>query len=111
MRPNERSLSLNFRALVPRVTAQHVARIAVVGLLLAIIRSLAEYARLRYVRGASVTMEELTPYVYGALGASVGELCAVLALFASRWRVVMVIVGLTVVAMFVYKVAAIGASF
>jgi hypothetical protein len=43
------------------------------------------------------------------LGAAVGAFFAITAYFASRWRLVIVIACVTVVALLVYKVVAIGA--
>jgi sugar phosphate permease len=75
---------------------------------LALVRTLTEYYRLRYVRGTALGLADVAPYITGGLIAAVGAWAAVLAYFFERYRVAIGIVVGVVVAMLVYKVVVLG---
>ncbi|MEO7418232.1 MAG: hypothetical protein ABI163_14310, partial [Thermoanaerobaculia bacterium] len=91
-----------------RITARRLSELAITGLFLALVRTLAEYYRLRYVRGTALGLAEVAPYITGGLMAAVGAWTAVGAYFFGRYRVAIGIVVAVVVAMLVYKVVVIG---
>jgi hypothetical protein len=93
---------------VARFSARRVAEVAISGLFLALARTLAEYYRLEYVRGSSLALAEVAPYITGALMAALGVWGAVIAYFVGRYRLSTGIVGVVVVAMLIYKVVVIG---
>lgn len=90
------------------ISARRLSELAITGLFLALIRTLAEYYRLRYVRGTALGLAEVAPYITGGLMASLGAWAAVVAYFVGRYRVATGIVVAVVVAMVVYKVVVIG---
>ena len=77
-------------------------------LFLALVRTLAEYHRLRYVRGAALTLGEVTPYITGGLMAAFGAWASVVAYFGGRYRLATGIVGAVIVAMLAYKLVVLG---
>jgi hypothetical protein len=77
-------------------------------LFLALVRTLAEYHRLRYVRGAALTAGDLGPYITGGLIAALGAWAAVVAYFGGRHRLATGIVGAVIVAMLAYKLVVLG---
>jgi hypothetical protein len=91
-----------------RISARRLSELAITGMFLALIRTLAEYYRLRYVRGMALGMTEVAPYITGGLMASLGAWAAVVAYFVGRYRVAIGIVVAVVMAMVVYKVVVIG---
>jgi sugar phosphate permease len=93
---------------VARFSARRVAEVAISVLFLALARTLAEYYRLEYMRGSSLALAEVAPYITGALIAAVGVWGAVIAYFVGHYRLSAGIVGAVVVAMLIYKVAVIG---
>ena len=72
---------------------------------MALVRTLAEYYRLRYVRGTALALAEVAPYITGGLMAAIGAWAAVVAYFFGRYRVAIGIVVAVIIAMLVYKVA------
>ena len=95
-------------ALSWRISARRLAELAISVLFLALLRTLAEVFRLRYVRGPALALTEVTPYVTGALMAALGAWAAVVAYFVGRYRVATGIVAAVIVAMLVYKVVVLG---
>ena len=91
-----------------RISARRVSALAITGLFLALVRTLAEYYRLRYVRGAALSLADVAPFITGALMAGLGAWAAVVAYFVGRYRLATGIVVATIVAMLVYKAAVIG---
>lgn len=91
-----------------RLTARRLSELAVTGMFLALVRTLAEYYRLRYVRGTALGLADVAPYITGGLMAAVGAWAAVVAYFFGRYRVAIGVVVVVVVAMLVYKVVVIG---
>ena len=81
---------------------------AISGLFLALVRTLAEYYRLEYMRGSSLELAEVAPYLTGALMAAVGVWGAVIAYFVGYHRLSTGIVGVGVGAMLIYKAVVIG---
>jgi hypothetical protein len=90
------------------ISARRVSELAITGLFLALVRTLAEYYRLRYVRGAALLLADVTPYITGGLMAALGACAAVVAYFVGRYRLATGIVVAMIVSMLVYKAAVIG---
>jgi sugar phosphate permease len=88
--------------------SRRLSELAITALFLALVRTLAEYYRLRYVRGTALGLADVAPYITGGMMAAVGAWAAVVAYFFGRYRVVIGIVVAVVVAMIVYKVVVIG---
>ncbi len=91
------------------VSARRVAELAIIVLLLALVRTLLEYFRLRHVRGEALTLDAVGPYITGGVIAALGTAVAVIAYFVAHYRLAAGVVGVTIVAMIVYKVVVIGA--
>ena len=85
-------------------SAERSAQGAILLLFVVIVRSLAEYFRLEHAYGYAVPRQLLSEYVGGALIAVVATAICVLFYFARRYRSVVVIVAITIVALLVYKV-------
>ncbi len=90
------------------ISARRLSELAITVLFLALVRTLAEYYRLRYVHGAALVLAEVAPYITGGLMATLGAWAAVVAYFFGRYRVATGIVLAAIVAMLVYKVVVIG---
>ena len=69
-----------------------------------IIRNLGEYFRLENAYGYALPRHILSEYVGGALIAVVATAICVIFYFAGRFRSVMVLVGITIFALLVFKV-------
>ncbi|HEY4575661.1 MAG TPA: hypothetical protein VIJ26_16910, partial [Thermoanaerobaculia bacterium] len=95
-------------ARMARITSRRLSELAITVLFLALVRTLAEYYRLRYVRGPALGLADVAPYITGGLMAAAGAWAAVVAYFFGRYRVAIGIVVAVVVAMLVYKVVVIG---
>jgi sugar phosphate permease len=93
-----------------RISARQLSQLAITGLFLALIRTLAEYYRLRYVRGTALALADVAPCITGGLMAALGAWAAVVAYFFGRYRVATGIVVVAVVAMLVYKVVFMGGA-
>jgi hypothetical protein len=91
-----------------RISARRVSELAITGLFLALVRSLAEYYRLRYVRGAALSLAEVAPYITGGLMAALGSWAAVVAYFFGQYRLATGVVAVVIVSLLVYKAAVIG---
>lgn len=85
-----------------------LAQACICVLLLGIVRSLGEFFRLQYVHGEALNIAQVTPYVAGALFATVALALTVIFYFASRYRTSMAITAISLILLFVYKVVAIG---
>jgi hypothetical protein len=79
------------------------AQIGIVVQFLALIRTLGEVFRLRYLRGAALQIADIQPFVVGAAIAAVLSLVAVVLYFGRRYSAVVAVAGLTVVVLLVYK--------
>ncbi len=93
-----------------RISARQVSQLAITVLFLALVRTLAEYYRLRYVRGTALALAEVAPYITGGLMAALGVWAAVVAYFLGRYRVATGIVVAAIAAMLVYKVVVLGGA-
>ena len=89
--------------------AENGSRLGIVVELLALIRCLAEFYRLRYLAGASFDLTAAEPFILGALVAAVFCLASVLLHFAGRWRGSLAVAILCVAALLVLKFSIIGA--
>lgn len=86
-------------------------RLAQVGIsiqLLACIRTLSEYFRLKHVQGAAFSPAAAEPYVMGGIIAAVFCWAAVLLYFARRPHGSVAVAALTVVILIAYRVHAVG---
>jgi hypothetical protein len=90
-----------------RLTAQRLAQIGIAAQFLALIRTLAEFFRLRSVHGSALTIPDIAPYLTGALMAAIGIGVAVGCYFLGRNRLAASASGLTIAALLAYKVWAI----
>jgi hypothetical protein len=91
-----------------RISARRLSELAITALFLALVRTLAECFRLRYVVGTALALDEVAPYITGGLMAALGAWAAVAAYFFGRYGVATAIVVAAIAAMFVYKVVVIG---
>ncbi len=85
------------------VTARRLAQVGLGILLLIVIRSLAEFFRLRFVHGDALTIAQVTPFVAGALFAALALALAAVCHAAALHRASIAVVVATVIALFVYK--------
>ena len=90
-----------------RVSARRVAEISITVQFLALVRILGEFYRLRAVRGAVLSVGEVAPYIAGGLIAALGAWAGVLCFFGGRYRLATGVAGATVLALLVYKFAAV----
>jgi hypothetical protein len=94
--------------LMQHLTPPLLARIGAGILLLIVIRSLGEVFRLEFVRGEALTIEVIRPFIVGAFAAALALGLTLLASLANRPRLSMAVTLLTIAALFIYKVFAIG---
>ena len=85
-------------------SAERSAQAGIILLFVVIVRSLAEYFRLEQAYGYALPRHILSEYVGGALIAVVATAICVIFYFARRYRSVVVLVAITIVALVVYKV-------
>ena len=90
------------------LTPPLLARLGAGILLLIVIRALGEVFRLEFVQGEALTIEAIRPFIVGALAAALALAMALLANWADRPRLSMAITLLTILALFIYKVLALG---
>ena len=83
--------------------AQHWARIAITIQFLALVRTLAEYYRIRYVQGLAFVPRAAEPYIAGGLLAAVCAWAAVTCYLFGRYRAAIGIGGLTIVLLLAFK--------
>jgi hypothetical protein len=88
-----------------RLSALRLAQVSIGVLLLVIVRSLSEVFRLQYLHGEALGLKQVTPYVAGALFATVALALTVICYFASLYRASMAITAAALILLFVYKVA------
>lgn len=85
-------------------TTRRIARVAIITLLLALIRSQTEYFRLKMLSDKNyVDPGTFEPFLTGAIIASVGLLAAVLFYFYSRMTAVIITVAATIAILILYK--------
>jgi hypothetical protein len=91
-----------------RPSELRLAQVCIGVLLLVIIRSLGEFFRLQYMHGEALVIEQVAPYVAGALFATIALALTVICYFANLYRISMAITGTTLILLLVYKVAIVG---
>jgi hypothetical protein len=88
--------------------AARTARIAIAIQFLALVRTLGEVWRLRYVRGPALRLDDVLPYVTGGIIAAVFCWIGVTLYFFQRTRAVIAVAVLMVGTMLAYKAYTIG---
>jgi hypothetical protein len=91
-----------------KLTRERWSQLAITTQFLIVIRTLGEFFRLKYVLGASFSIEGATPYIKGALLAACSCWAGVALFFFRRYNLSIWIAGVTVIVLLVYKVAVIG---
>ena len=91
-----------------RISARRLSEVAICVLFLALVRTLAEYHRLRYVRGATLTLGDVGPYITGGLIASIGAWAAIVTYFVGRYKLATGIVAAVIIVMLAYKLVVLG---
>jgi hypothetical protein len=86
-----------------RVSRERLAQIAITVQFLALVRTGAEFFRLRAALGPALTIDMAAPFVVGSLLAAVGAWAATTCYFLGRYRTATVLVGATIIAMLAYK--------
>ncbi len=81
-----------------------LARIGILVVFLALIRTLSEPFRLHHFSPLPLNFNTLHPYITGALVASIGLFVMVLLSFFSKHTAVLIIAVLTILALFVIKI-------
>jgi len=79
------------------------ARIAIVIVLLALIRSLTEFIRLEYIHNSAVTIDQIKPFIVGSIVAAVGCLVMTIFSFYSKNKIVIAMFLLTIASMLIVK--------
>jgi hypothetical protein len=90
------------------LSTQRLAQVSIGVLLLVIVRSLGEYFRLQYLHGEALVIEQVTPYVAGALFAAVALAVTVTCYFAGLYRTSIALAASTVILLLVYRIAVMG---
>jgi hypothetical protein len=88
-----------------RFTLPLLAKCAAAILLLIVIRCLGEVLRLEYGRAGLPAYSDVRPFIIGALAAALALAATLLAIEFGRPRAALILAGLTVVALFVYRIA------
>ena len=88
-------------------SAEQIAKLGIMLQFLILVRSLAEYYRLKYVGAGAPTLDIAEPFLTGSLIAAVCTWVTVLFFFLGRHRTVIVLVAGTVMVLFVYKIYAV----
>ena len=91
-----------------RISPERLAQLGIGIQLLALIRTLGEYFRLRYVQGPALTLQAVAPFISGAMLAAVCTAAAVLCYFAGWHRVTVGVAAATVVLLIAYRFVAFG---
>jgi hypothetical protein len=91
-----------------KLTRERWAQIGITIQFLALVRTLSEFLRLRYTRGAEFSITVGGPFVTGALIATLFCWTAVTLFFSRRYTLSIFISMAAVVVLLVYKVAAMG---
>jgi len=91
-----------------RLTRERWAQVGITIQFLALVRTLGEFFRLKYVLGVEFTVAVGEPFVVGALIAAVSCWIAVTLLFFGRNTSVICVSVATIVILLVYKITAIG---
>jgi hypothetical protein len=80
-----------------------IARVCVVVIFLALIRSLSEIFRLQYYSPVSLSYEQVKPFIIGGLVISTGLFIMIIFYFYSKYKIVIMVSVLTIIAMLVIK--------
>jgi hypothetical protein len=80
------------------------AKLGITGQFLALLRTLGEYFRLRYLHGPALSLPFVDPFIGAALMTAFLCWLAVLLYFAGRYRATLVVAGATVVALLAWKI-------
>ena len=88
-----------------RPSELRLAQVCIGVLLLVIVRSLSEFFRLHYLYGEALGIGQVTPYVAGALFATVALALAVISYFANLYRISMAVTATALILLFAYKAA------
>ena len=86
-----------------RVSRERAAQIAITIQFMALVRTAAEFFRLRVTQGTAFTVDMAAPFVVGTLIAALGAWAATTCYFIGRYRTVSVVVAGTIVVMLLYK--------
>jgi hypothetical protein len=100
--------SVDARTSTRHWTAERWARIGISIQFLALVRTLSEVSRLRWVAGGRLPFEQAQPYVAGGLIAALFCWATVTLYFFRRFRACVAVSGAMVVVMIAYKLWAIG---
>jgi hypothetical protein len=85
-----------------------LAQIGIGVLLLVIIRALGEFFRLKYLQGEALVIEQVAPFIAGALFATIALALTIICTFANLYRTSMAVTVAALILLFVYKVAVMG---
>jgi hypothetical protein len=91
-----------------RWTAERWARIAITIQFLALVRTLAEVYRLRWVAGGRLSFDRAQPFIAGGLIAAAFCWAAVTLYFFARYRACVAVAAAMVAVMMAYKLYALG---
>ena len=91
-----------------RLTREQWAKVGILVQLLALVRTLGEIYRLKYVFGGELTLDQVEPFVTGALLDALLICLAVLLFFFHRYTSATVVAVATVFVLMIYKLYAIG---
>ena len=92
-----------------RLSIQRWVQLGIMLEFLVLVRTLAEYFRLRYRLGPTVGLAAFAPFVPPLLAGTIATWVTVLSYFAGRYRIALALWLATLLSLLVYKVAAIGA--
>ncbi|MEO6167005.1 MAG: hypothetical protein ABIO46_07020 [Chitinophagales bacterium] len=81
-----------------------IARVAMVAIFLALIRTIGECFRLNEIAENTLPFEEIKPFLTGAMITAVSCLIMVLLSFFSKYRLIIVISILTIIALIIIKI-------
>ena len=90
---------------MPRWSAQRIAQIAIGILLLILVRSLAEFFRLKHFYGESDALARFEPFIGGCLIAAVCIGIAFALYVAARYKSAIVVCVVTVIGLLIYKIS------
>lgn len=79
------------------------ARVAIVIVLIALIRSIAEFFRLAYIHNNALTIEQIKPFMVGSIVAAVGCLAMTIFSFYAKNKIVIAISLFTIASMLLVK--------
>lgn len=91
-----------------RLTSEQWAKVGILVQLLALVRTLGETYRLKYVLGGELTLDQVEPFVTGALLDALLICLAVVLFFFRRYTSATVVAAATILVLIIYKLYAIG---